>query len=127
VIEGYLQFFYSIGELASRYDSVSHLSPINLLINSCGVLYATVEVPGCSARYSRSTAVARSRPLSAKPQVKRPALDTTPAATVPARPTPSIRAPGLPHLDLPRVPDLRGGPAAPSESSVRKLLDYLLG
>jgi phospholipid/cholesterol/gamma-HCH transport system substrate-binding protein len=140
VVEGYLQFFYSIGELASRYDAVSHLSPINLLVNNCGTSYAFVEVPGCSARWSPGlTATPRSRSGSARPQARRPDVrrgdgdaptpTTTPAA--PARPRPpSIRVPGLPPIQLPSVPDLRGGNGAPGrdpQSSARKLLDYLLG
>jgi virulence factor Mce-like protein len=139
--EGLLRFVYGVGMASARYDAISHILPISLIVNGC-MVYAQVAQPGCSANYGATPATrsARGRTTPTR-NVRRPAhkIDSAPPATAPTGPgapdtstRPAIRVPGLPPINLPRVPKLGVGahgntPQGDRSNAINGLLDYLLG
>jgi len=141
-VEGLLNFVYYTGADLARYDNISHVVPINALINDCST-YATAPVAGCSANFSSAVGSAPAALRQAAKRHQRPAAPTSPPPSkrTPSLPRlPAIRLPGLPPIELPSAP---GGPkiglpkldlpklgahaSSQRRSPLDNLLDYLLG
>jgi virulence factor Mce-like protein len=146
-VEGLLRFVYGLAATTARYDAVSHVGPLVIVLQEGCTVYSAVATPGCNGKFNQAaaprtagkTAPKAGRPRSAEPSpatgADRPAvIDRLPAARLPRE----IRIPGLPPIRLPalpRVPRPAGDPpgaSAPSSRSGRggalnDLLDYLLG
>ena len=101
---------------------VSHLLPLNVIVNNC-VFYSEAPVPGCNANWGPPTLAAPARHATRiRPQAQPapPGAPAAPPAQPPAR-APALHIPRLPHVPLPVGPS-----GAPSQDTVKRLLDYLL-
>lgn len=140
-VEHLLNFVYAGAAVAARYDSVSHLVPAHIILNTCSV-YSEKPVAGCSANYGAAPAAARKpvrrHPAAKAPADRDPAAPATPAAPSPSEtakppappsaPTaPTLKLPGLPPITLPSLPGLLGGGGKDQQNAVGQLLQYLLG
>jgi len=135
VIEGLMSFFYYLAASTARYDSVSHMLPAHILLNSCGML-ATAPVAGCNATYGPDQGTRKSTQKTSSgdkaPAAHKPLLPSlpVPAPSQGRKPLlpklPKLPVPGLNSLLQPILDLLPGQKADPSDKTVKSLLDYLL-
>jgi ABC-type transporter Mla subunit MlaD len=139
--ENLLSFVYNAAGFTSRYDSVGHIAPATIFLDSCSV-FATSPTPGCSSNYTTTSTPAATREAPKRPAASgkgdgpapaaapQAAAPQAPAATPPAAPN-RIELPGLPPINLPSLPGLPllggGREGAPDQETSRGLLDFLLG
>lgn len=141
-LENLLSFIYGAASASSRFDSISHLLPAHIIVNSCSQ-YSETPIAGCSAHYGDATATRKApaarKTKTTKPTTAAPAAPATSSTeTAPATPAPTttddgstIQLPGLPPIKLPPIPGIPGALGGSGQSkgadTAHDLLQYLLG
>lgn len=146
VTENLLTFVYNTAAATARYDSVGHILPTTIFfdaISGCSI-FATTPTPGCSANYTDTTVAqreARGKTPAARGDSRRDATPSegapagaapAPAPSAPQEESPALTVPGLPPVELPKLPGLplldRGSPDRPATPDAAEgLLGFLLG
>jgi virulence factor Mce-like protein len=140
-VEGLLSFTYWATAALSRYDATSHFLPIQLLGSPC-IVFATAPAAGCNAHFASFDSAAAARAAQASRTRRRhrshhahgrptpsPASGTPPPVartpSAPANPVSGLSA-QLQQLLAPLQPSAPPPPQPPPDSSLRRLLNYLL-